>query len=1154
MRKEFEMAFTLSAIAGGSFGSTFARAQSQITALQRQVVALNQTQSDIQAYERQQRAVDATQKKLEVLQQQYDNIQKEIQETGTFSSDLENKLLAKRQQIEKTTQSLGDQTDKLNKMGSALRDAGVDTNDLAGSSEKLREKVEQLKKEENELADEADTFGKKMEDAFGAAAEAMVAAKLAEKFREIAEAAAECVRVAGDFQSTMSTVEALSGANADELAKLSAKAKDLGATTAYTATQAAEAMTYMGMAGWDAQEMLAGMSGVINLAAASGEDLAMVSDIVTDNLTAFGLTASDTSRFADVLAAAATNSNTSVGIMGETFKNAASIAGALGYSVEDVSVAVGLMANSGVKGSRAGTALRNVFNGLLQGVTLTGEALGSVDYTTVRANGTMKSFSETVRELRGYFEQMSEAERVNNAMAIAGQRGYNGLLAILNSTDKDFQSLTQSIEQSSGAAQRMADIKLDNYNGQATLMRSALDAVKTTVGEALIPTLTKLAESATKILTSVNAFLKAHPGLIKGITVLIGGLGGIVTAIVSISAAIKVFEALNLAAIFAGPLGPVIALSGAVVGLTAALVALDDASKADVPSIKELTEAARGLDDAMRSADRAMEDTATETMATAAVAESYIDALDRLAPTIDSSTEDHDEYMRVLQLLVQTCPELAEQIDLTTGAIRGGTEALRDNLTAWEDSAKAAAYQQYIQSLQETYNDVLVEQATNQIKLTQANAKADKATRGMASTYEKLLDAMGLTDEQFHQLYTSVDDIPWRQYGQNVKDLRDEYDRYAADLSEAEQTQRNVERALEDSADAVAEAQEALEGAKSAYEEIVGPTDAAAESTAALAEETATLEEAILSALDEVASLADKYNEAYAAARNSVEGQYELWDKAKDVVGTAVTDINANLDSQISYWESYNSNLEALSERTGDIEGLSNVIASFADGSEESVNAIAGMASASDEELTEMVKSWQKLRDEENLVEQSIAELKTNFTAEMDDLVSELEADIDEMNFSAEAVEAAQDTIQGYINGVESMLPAVAAAYTSVARVGKNAYKTEMDQHSPSRAMEEEAYWTWAGYINETKRLMPEIRDVFAAAAGAGLSGVSSSETVMSSGVGAAPVSVSVTFAIDGSASPETVDALQAYGDSFAERVLAVVAEAEADARRGAYT
>lgn len=304
---------------------------------------------------------------------------------------------------------------------------------------------------------------------------AIAAAGITDALKEVGAAYMECVTIAGDFQEEMSNVEALSGATAEDMANLTAQAKEIGADTKYTATEAAQAMGYMAMAGWDAQQMLSGMDGVINLARASGEDLALVSDIVTDNLTAFGLTAADTAHFADVLAAAATNSNTSVSIMGETFKQSAAIAGALGYSIEDVAVGVGLMANAGVKGSIAGTALKNTFNGLLEGATLTAAAFGEYEFSTLKADGTMKDFSSSIDELRGYFDQMTEAERVNNAMTIAGQRGYNGLLAILNSTDEDYAALTASINECSGAAEQMAEIKMDNLNGQS-LMKPLLPA------------------------------------------------------------------------------------------------------------------------------------------------------------------------------------------------------------------------------------------------------------------------------------------------------------------------------------------------------------------------------------------------------------------------------------------------------------------------------------------------------------------------------------------------------------------------------------------------------------------------------------------------------------------------------------------------------
>lgn len=386
-RKEYEMLFQLNAQLGGGFNSTFSNAQKQIASMQKEIQALTKTQSDISAFQKQQSAVEATRQKLETLQQQYDNIQKEIKETEGYSSSLENKLLSKQQQIDKTSASLQQQTDKLNQMDNALRSAGVDTSNLAKESAALTSKMDDLKNKQEAVAESANEFGERTTASFSAIQSAITAAGITVALKEIGEAYKECIDIAADFEETMSTVEALSGASDSEMNKLNSLAKDLGATTKFTAVEAAEAMTYMGMAGWKTNEMLTGMDGVLQLAAASGEDLATTSDIVTDNLTAFGMKASDTAHFSDVLAAAATNSNTSVSVMGETFKNSAALAGALKYSIEDVGVAVGLMANAGIKGSNAGTALKNIFNGLLGGVELTSKAFGEVKYSAINADG-----------------------------------------------------------------------------------------------------------------------------------------------------------------------------------------------------------------------------------------------------------------------------------------------------------------------------------------------------------------------------------------------------------------------------------------------------------------------------------------------------------------------------------------------------------------------------------------------------------------------------------------------------------------------------------------------------------------------------------------------------------------------------------------------
>lgn len=605
-KKEYEMLFQLGAKLNSGFTGTFSKAQQQLLSMQKEIDALNKAQSDISAYQKQQKAVENTNLKLEKYRQQQANIQEDLKNTSGATSTLKNKSLELDEKIRRTTEALRSEEEKLKTLEKSLGDAGVNTKDLATSSQNLTGKIDALKSKQEEAAEGAKEFGNTSSNAISLVSDALVAAGLAAGFKKIASAYKECVAMAGDFEETISTVEALSGASAGEIKQLSEFAKELGATTKFTARESAEAMTYMGMAGWNAQQMMSGMDGVLKLAAASGEDLAMVSDIVTDNLTAFGLKASDTAHFSDVLASAATNSNTSVGIMGETFKNCASLAGALDYSIEDVAVAVGLMANAGVKGSKAGTALKNVFGGLLDGVTLSGKALGTVTYSAINADGTMKSFGETIKDLRKYFDQMTGSEKLLNAKTLAGERAMAGFVSIMNSADEDFKKLTDNINGCAGAASKMADIKLDNLNGQLTLMNSAADAVKTTLGEQFNPELRATAKIGTTLLTELNDFMKNHPTLIKAILASGGAVMSVSTAMVAFNKATNIAKALNLASVFTGA-GPILWTVAAVGALTAAVVGGVEAYKKAQEAARQygqaVTEAAESYQTAMAEAN-----------------------------------------------------------------------------------------------------------------------------------------------------------------------------------------------------------------------------------------------------------------------------------------------------------------------------------------------------------------------------------------------------------------------------------------------------------------------------------------------------------------------------------------------------------------------
>ena len=1147
-RKEYEMLFKLNAQLGGSYNSTFSKAQQQIASTQKEISALNKIQGDIASYQKQQQAIGTTKTKLESLKKQYELIEQEIKDTEGSTAGLEREKLKLGDRIRDIETKLHNQEDKLQNTSDRLKEAGVDTNNLANEDAKLSAKLDELNKKQEEAGEGAKDFGVKGSSAIEAVGAAIAAAGITVALKEIYEGFKACSEIAAEYEATMSTVEALSGASAEEMELLSDKAKELGATTKFTATEAAQAMTYMGMAGWDAEEMLEGMSGVMSLAAASGEDLAMVSDIVTDNLTAFGMSAKETSRFADVLAATATNSNTSVGIMGETFKNAASVAGALGYSIEDISVAVGLMANSGVKGSRAGTALRNVFNGLLEGVTLTSNAFGEYEYTAVRADGTMKNFSDTIAELRTYFDQMTESEKVNNAITLAGQRGYNGLLAILNATDDEYTALTNSINQSAGAAEKMAAIRMDNYKGQVTLMQSAYDALKVSIGEELNPTLRDGAKLTTQLLTKFNDFVKGNPGLVKAFGATTGVIGVATAGIVGYTAVTKLATAASaaFATVSSVSLGPILAVVGGVALLTGAVVALVSKYNEGIDSVKDLTQATREMDDAFKDSTKAYEETEKQTMATTALAGQYLDRLDELEAQGLDSAEAQKEYNLTVDKLNAVMPELNANIDEQTGLVEGGTAALREYVDAWKDKALMEAMQKKYNEQLEAWADAQVEVAANEQKLKKVQADRAVASDKLAAASQKYNDALIAQYNLEQEGYSSDYEKRYKEISDAISEAELEMTQYWQEVSKADREIKNLNKAIDKGNGTLSEYEEQVTEAKELMDSFSQSADGSAEAISplpGLVDDVAT----------EVAALSEAYKISYDEAYKSISGQYQLWDEAAEVAATKIGDINKNLEGQAKYWQDYQSNIDLLTAKTGEIEGLRDVIASFADGTPDSVNAIAGMAKASDEDLQKMVDNYLAVQKAQDEAAASLAELSTGYTEQMEELADQMAEDIKALDLSDDAKKNGISTIQGFIDGAKGMLPAVQQAYAEIAARAKEALGFSVSKSSGFTSA------SGYGYAGGTIYAQPGV--AWVGEEGPELVRFRGGEQVLSAresrgavlNAGRAANTVAVSFNIEGNASESTIEALREYGEEFAQRVMDVIDQAGMDARRRAY-
>ena len=325
------------------------------------------------------------------------------------------------------------------------------------------------------------------------------------------------IKIGADFEEGMSEVQAISRASASDMELLKEKAKEMGAETKFSATESAAAFKYMAQAGWNTEDMLNGISGVMSLAAASGEDLALTADIVTDSLTAFGLEAKDAAHFSDVLAMTANATNTDVANLGYTFKYVAPVAGALGYSIEDMSVAIGLMANSGIKAETAGTALRATLTNLAKPTQQMTGYMEELGISLTDAQGNVKPFNEVMVDLRKGFEGLTEAQKAEYAAGIAGKEAMSGLLAIVNASDEDFAALTEQINNCNGAAEEAAKIMQDNLKGSVEQLGGALETLGIEFYDSVNTPIRTIVDSATSMVEQLTKAFKD------------GGLSGLVS-------------------------------------------------------------------------------------------------------------------------------------------------------------------------------------------------------------------------------------------------------------------------------------------------------------------------------------------------------------------------------------------------------------------------------------------------------------------------------------------------------------------------------------------------------------------------------------------------------------------------------------------------
>ena len=521
-KKEYELLFKIGGALTATFKNSMNGAAGAMKGLAASAKALGQTQKDISAFKKTTEQLGSNREKLAALTAEHDRLKAAIDGSTQPSERLLSQLARNEKQIDKVNAAIIKEENELNKLQNSLNAAGVNTSNLDQKSRQLAADYEKLAKVQKELN------GIQKAQADNNAAIGKTGASLAKTMAAGGVAATAvwqmALKPAADFEQQIAAVGAISGASSADMAALSAKAKELGASTSFSAAQVAKAMEYTSMAGWSTQQTLEGLPGILDLAAASGEDLAGVSDIVTDALTALGMKVSESGHLADIMAAASSNANTNVAMLGESFKYCASTVGAMKYSAEDASIALALMANAGIKGSQSGTTLRTALVNMAKPSKEMATYMDRYGISLKDSAGNMKSLREVMVDLRKNLGGLATDEQAAAAAAIFGKESMAGMLSIINASDADFNKLTKAIDNSDGAAKKMAEKRLQGLNGQLTLLKSAIEGVQIAVGEALLPALTETAQQIAPVVQSGAEWAGQHPELIKGVIALGGAL------------------------------------------------------------------------------------------------------------------------------------------------------------------------------------------------------------------------------------------------------------------------------------------------------------------------------------------------------------------------------------------------------------------------------------------------------------------------------------------------------------------------------------------------------------------------------------------------------------------------------------------------------
>ena len=1025
-----------------------------------------------------------------------------------------------------------------------------------------------------DTADSAESFGSRATQAVDAVSSVLAAAGISAALKEIKEGFDECVQASMDFESAITGVAKTTDLTDEELADMSDAIKAMSTEIPASTTEIAAVAEAAGQLGIQKDALLDFTRVMTMLGTATNMTAEDAATALARFANITGMSADNYDRLGAVIVDLGNNFATTESEITQMGTRLASGGKLAGLTEPQIMALAAAMSSVGIEAEAGGTAMTQTLNAIEKAVATGEDSLQSfADVAGMSADSfaemwntdALGALTAFIRGLGNLDEQGESAVLVLEDLGLTGIRQSNMLKSLALAADQ-MDSAVQTANTAwdeNIALTNEANKRYATTQSKLDMMQNAYNNLKVAVGDAFTPALRDAYDAGTDVLNVLGEFVQENPALVKGVATFTGVVGGATVALTAYAAISKVIKALDIATTFGGMAGPIMLGVTAVAALAGGIVAMADAAEdRAAPSVKELTEAARDMNEALADAKSGFDDSVGSTMATATVAEQYIDRLKELDSVGEKTTAQQQEYHGILMKLVETIPELSSYIDLENDSIDGGTAALKANTDAWVENARAQAYQNELSEIYAKYADVEIERAKRRAELTDAEEAAHEATQAYNDALAKQNALYAEAQKKADAYYEETGVLRDAEYflGDEINAVNDEVTDANIAWIEAATHVTNLKEAIEEDNNALSAADEEIQAVTDAYESLTEATDDSTEATENASRGQTELNTEISSVKERVEALQQAYQEAYKAAAESVQGQYALWQQADSIVATSASSINSNLQGQITHWQTYNDNLASLRDRAGDIEGLTEMIGSFADGSSDSVNAVAGMAAASDEELAAMVESWNKLREEQNKAAEDIADFRTGFSETMDAISGDLEATIDDMDLGTEAAEAGRATIQGFIDGATGMLPTVQSAYSQLGYAALAALSRNVQNNNSvasSRRMSGFSRYASGTTSAEAGLALvgeegPEFVMMHGGEAVLNAADTHSAiEAMTSTSDSSVPVQVNIT--VEGDVNDGVMERLETYGEEFAAQVRAVIREDNINAQRGAY-